>query len=86
MQNTLFQIKKRRAARRKSGNRGTCRKSPFRRIWGFSFLCLGVAAEWRLFMNNKNFYVGMGMGMMAAVTLAMMMRPKKKRCLKSSMG
>ena len=37
-------------------------------------------------MNNKNFYVGMGMGMMAAGTLAMMIRPKKKRCMKSSMG
>ena len=36
-------------------------------------------------MNKKNFYVGMGMGIMAAGTVAMIMRPKKHN-MKSSMG
>ena len=37
-------------------------------------------------MNNKNFYVGMSMGMVAAGAAAMMMRSKKKRCMKSAIG
>ena len=36
-------------------------------------------------MNNKNFYVGMGMGIVAAGTVAMVTRPKK-RCMKSTVG
>ena len=36
-------------------------------------------------MMKKNFYVGMGMGVLAAGTLAMVMRPKK-RCMKSAVG
>ncbi len=33
----------------------------------------------------KNFYVGMGMGIMAASAAAMVLRPKK-RCMKSAVG
>ena len=37
-------------------------------------------------MNKKNFYVGMGMGIMAVSAAAMVMRPRKKRCMKSAVG
>lgn len=37
-------------------------------------------------MNKKNFYVGMGMGIMAVGTAAMMMRSKKKSNMKSAIG
>ena len=36
-------------------------------------------------MNKKNFYVGMGMGIVAAGTVAMVMRPKKQST-KSTVG
>ena len=37
-------------------------------------------------MNKKNFYVGMGMGIAAVSAAAMVMRPRKKRCMKSAVG
>ena len=37
-------------------------------------------------MNNKNFYVGMSMGLMVASAAAMIVRPRKKRCMKSAIG
>lgn len=37
-------------------------------------------------MNKKNFYVGMGMGIAACGCAALIMKPKKKRCMKSAMG
>ena len=36
-------------------------------------------------MKNKNFYVGMSMGIMAAGAVAAVVRPKKRR-MKSAMG
>lgn len=36
-------------------------------------------------MNKKNFYVGMGMGLIVGVGAACAMRPKK-RCVKSVVG
>lgn len=37
-------------------------------------------------MNKKNFYVGVGMGLLACGCAAMAMKPKKKRCMKSAVG
>ena len=37
-------------------------------------------------MNKKNFYVGMGMGLLVGGISAMAMRPKKQRCMKSMVG
>ena len=36
-------------------------------------------------MNKKNFYVGMGMGLMVGSALSMLMRPKKSG-MKSALG
>ena len=37
-------------------------------------------------MNKKNFCIGMGMGLMIGGISAMVMQPKKKRCMKSMVG
>jgi len=37
-------------------------------------------------MNKKNFYIGMGMGLLVGGVSAMAMRPKKQRCVKSMVG
>ena len=37
-------------------------------------------------MNSKNFYAGLGMGLMVVGAAAMAMRPRKKHCMKSTIG
>lgn len=37
-------------------------------------------------MNKKNFYVGMGMGLLLGCASAAAMRPKKKTCVKTMVG
>jgi len=37
-------------------------------------------------MNKKNFYIGMGMGLLVGGVSAMAMRPKRQRVVKSMVG
>ena len=38
------------------------------------------------FMNKKNFYVGMGMGLLVGSCAALVTHPKKPHCVKSVLG
>lgn len=37
-------------------------------------------------MNKKNFYVGMGMGLLVGSCAALAVHPKKQHCVKSVLG